>query len=85
MPQIPPTLSPSDEQLAWRAQRGCADSFDQLMRRFQAPVLHFLQHRGAAAEAEDLLQETFVRALPAWRGTAGRGGFRPGCLRSPGG
>jgi RNA polymerase sigma-70 factor (ECF subfamily) len=57
------TLSPSDEQLARRAQRGCADSFDELIRRFQAPVLHFLQHRDAAAEAEDLLQETFVRAF----------------------
>ena len=26
-------------------------------------MLHFLQHRDAAAEAEDLLQETFVRAF----------------------
>jgi RNA polymerase sigma-70 factor (ECF subfamily) len=50
----------SDEELACRAQRGCAESFDQLMRRFQAPVLHFLRRRGA--EAEDLLQETFLRA-----------------------
>jgi RNA polymerase sigma-70 factor (ECF subfamily) len=50
----------SDEELALRAQRGCVDSFEQLMRRFQAPVLHFLQRRGG--EAEDLLQETFVRA-----------------------
>jgi RNA polymerase sigma-70 factor (ECF subfamily) len=32
------------------------------MRRFQTPVLQFLQHRGAAAAAEDLLQETFIRA-----------------------
>jgi RNA polymerase sigma-70 factor (ECF subfamily) len=52
----------SDEELACRAQQGCADSFEQLMRRFQAPVLHFLRRRGAAAEAEDLLQETFLRA-----------------------
>ena len=32
------------------------------MRRFQTPVLQFLQHRGAAAVAEDLLQDTFIRA-----------------------
>jgi RNA polymerase sigma-70 factor (ECF subfamily) len=32
------------------------------MRRFQTPVLQFLQHRGAAAAAEDLLQDTFIRA-----------------------
>ncbi len=56
------TAAPSDEELAGRAQQGCAESFDQLMRRFQAPVLHFLQRRGAGAEAEDLLQETFLRA-----------------------
>ncbi|MGO8747616.1 MAG: RNA polymerase sigma factor [Thermoguttaceae bacterium] len=54
------TTALSDEELACRAQRGCADSFEQLMRRFQAPVLHFLRRRGD--EAEDLLQETFIRA-----------------------
>ena len=59
-PRGAPAASLSDEQLARRAQRGCVDSFAQLMRRFQAPVLHFLQRRGG--EAEDLLQETFVRA-----------------------
>jgi len=32
------------------------------MRRFQAPVLAFLRRRGPSADAEDLLQETFVRA-----------------------
>ena len=52
----------SDEELACRAQRGCATSFDQLLRRFQAPVLQFLRHRGLAADAEDLVQETFLRA-----------------------
>jgi len=64
------TTSLSDEELAGRAQQGCVDSFEQLMRRFQAPVLHFLRHRGAGAEAEDLLQETFIRAyanLPRYR------------------
>lgn len=55
-------IDASDEELARRAQKGCADSFEQLMRRFQAPVLQFLRHRGASADAEDLLQETFVRA-----------------------
>ncbi|MGD0900835.1 MAG: sigma-70 family RNA polymerase sigma factor, partial [Thermoguttaceae bacterium] len=70
MPDSPAAL-PSDEHLARRAQRGCAESFEELMRRFQAPVLHFLQHRGGLAEAEDLLQETFVRAyvhLAKYRG-----------------
>jgi RNA polymerase sigma-70 factor (ECF subfamily) len=53
---------PSDEELVCRAQAGCAASFDELVRRFQVPVLHFLQQRGAAAAAEDLVQDTFVRA-----------------------
>lgn len=56
------TILPSNEELACRAQEGCARSFEELLRRFQTPVLHFLLHQGAAADAEDLLQETLVRA-----------------------
>jgi RNA polymerase sigma-70 factor (ECF subfamily) len=52
----------SDEELAYRARQGCATSFEQLLRRFQAPLLHFLRHRGFSADAEDLAQETFLRA-----------------------
>jgi RNA polymerase sigma-70 factor, ECF subfamily len=52
----------SDEELACRAQQGCLESFDQLLRRFQTPVLHFLQRRGLSSDAEDLTQETFLRA-----------------------
>lgn len=52
----------SDEELACRAQQGCAASFEQLLRRFQTPVLQFLRHRGLAVDAEDLTQETFLRA-----------------------
>ena len=52
----------SDEELALRAQQGCAESFDRLLRRFQTPVLHFLRRRGWGDNAEDLLQETFLRA-----------------------
>ena len=52
----------SNEELACRAQQGCSASFERLLRRFQTPVLHFLRHRGWAADAEDLAQETFLRA-----------------------
>jgi RNA polymerase sigma-70 factor (ECF subfamily) len=52
----------SDEQLAERAQRGCVESFEELVRRFQTPLLSFLRQRGAGAASEDLLQETFLRA-----------------------
>jgi RNA polymerase sigma-70 factor, ECF subfamily len=65
LPRMPcqlPIPQRSDEDLAVAAQAGCAASLDQLLRRYQAPVLHFLRHRGARADAEDLLQETFLRA-----------------------
>jgi RNA polymerase sigma-70 factor (ECF subfamily) len=52
----------TNEQLACQAQAGCAASFEELVVRFQVPLLHFLRHRGAAGEAEDLVQETMVRA-----------------------
>ena len=37
------------------------DSFEQLLRRFQTPVLHFLRRRGLSVDAEDVTQETFMR------------------------
>lgn len=57
-----PEVLPSNEELASRARQGCADSFEQLLRRFQTPVLHFLRRRGFSSDAEDLTQETFLRA-----------------------
>jgi RNA polymerase sigma-70 factor, ECF subfamily len=51
-----------DEELACRAQQGCMESLDQLLRRFQTPVLHFLRRRGFSADTEDLVQETLLRA-----------------------
>lgn len=37
-------------------------SFEELLRRFQVPLLQFLRHIGPVADAEDVLQETFLRA-----------------------
>ncbi|NLF08518.1 MAG: sigma-70 family RNA polymerase sigma factor [Pirellulaceae bacterium] len=62
MSSEPVPTTASDEELACRAQRGCAESFDCLLRKYQAPVLHFLRHRGGNGDAEDLAQETFLRA-----------------------
>lgn len=65
---------PDDETLAARARSGCAASFEELVRRYQVPLLHFLGRCGPAAEVEDLAQETFIRAYrnldkfrPKWR------------------
>lgn len=53
---------PSDEQLARRAQQGCRASFEELVRRFQVPLVHFLRCRNSPEDAEDLAQETLLRA-----------------------
>jgi RNA polymerase sigma factor (sigma-70 family) len=54
----------TDEQLASDARAGSIDAFDQLARRYQVPLLRFLQRRTPARrEAEDLLQESFLRAF----------------------
>lgn len=61
-------MKPSDstaatpEQLARLAQAGCSRSFEALVRLHQVPLLHFLRrHTRHAADAEDLVQETFLR------------------------
>jgi RNA polymerase sigma-70 factor, ECF subfamily len=51
----------SDEELVRRARGGHVRSFEELMRRYEARLLRFLQHRGVTEDAEDLVQETFVR------------------------
>ena len=52
----------SDEELARQAQDGDIGSFEELMRRYERRLLRFLRQRGVAQDAEDLVQETFVRA-----------------------
>jgi RNA polymerase sigma-70 factor, ECF subfamily len=67
--------SATDEQLALLAQLGSAASFEQLVRRLQVPLVHFLLRRtGCLADAEDVAQDAFVRAhrslasySPKWR------------------
>jgi len=54
---------PSEEELARRAQAGCLASFELLVRRLQVPLVHFLRRRTSLAEADDLAQETFLRAF----------------------
>lgn len=53
----------TDDALACRARSGCRESFEALVRRFQVRLLRFLRRRvRESADAEDLLQETFIRA-----------------------
>ncbi len=60
-PLSPPTPAAADEELARAARTGSAAAFEELVRRYQVPLLRFLRRR-SPREAEDVLQETFLRA-----------------------
>lgn len=50
-------------ELASRARRGDAAAFDELVRRFHRPVHRFCWRLLRSPDAEDLAQDTFVRAF----------------------
>jgi RNA polymerase sigma-70 factor (ECF subfamily) len=50
------------EELATRAARGSAASYSELVKRFEVRLFNFLLRKVARTDAEDLAQETFVRA-----------------------
>jgi RNA polymerase sigma-70 factor (ECF subfamily) len=53
----------SAEELARRSQQGCRESFAELVARFGNRLFHFLHHKtNNAQDAEDLVQDTFVKA-----------------------
>ncbi len=53
----------SAEQLAVRARDGCPTSFAALVERFAGRLYGYLSHRVGGHDAEDLVQETFLRVL----------------------
>lgn len=56
----------SDEQLMRRFQAGDARAFERLVRRHRSAIWNFLlRHVGDRPRAEDLLQETLLRAVKA--------------------
>ncbi|MFE9959674.1 sigma-70 family RNA polymerase sigma factor [Micromonospora sp. NPDC005299] len=64
-----------DEQVtrwARRAGRGDHQAAAAFVRALQGPVWRFLAHLAGPAEADDLTQETFLRALRGLPGFAGR-------------
>ena len=53
----------ADLELARRARHGDATAFDGLVRRFHRPVYRFCWRLLRSPDAEDLAQDTFVRAF----------------------
>jgi RNA polymerase sigma-70 factor, ECF subfamily len=53
----------ADLELARRARSGDAAAFDELVRRFHRPVHRFCWRLVRSTDADDLAQDTFVRAL----------------------
>jgi RNA polymerase sigma-70 factor (ECF subfamily) len=80
MPQVRCKLSPSDESLVSQAaELGDMEAFAEIVRRHRKKIL-LLQRRltGEVAMAEDLTQETFIRAwerLGTFRGTGSFGAW----------
>ena len=52
----------SDEEAMQKFLEGDARAFDELVRRYQKPLLHFVYQKiGDREKAEDVVQDTFVR------------------------
>jgi RNA polymerase sigma-70 factor, ECF subfamily len=69
------SLSPlSDEELVARSKTGDAESFNQLVRRWERPIFVLaFRTLGREEDARDVTQETFLRAfraLPGFKGDA---------------
>ena len=73
------SLDADDHQVtrwAHRAGRGDQQAAAAFVRALQGPVWRFLVHLAGPADAEDLAQETFLRALRSLPGFAGRSSAR---------
>ena len=58
MPPLPPD---EDAELMLRAGAGQREAFERLVRRHQQPLLNFFLRAGVDWDAEDLVQQTFIR------------------------
>lgn len=65
-----------DEELVARAQKGDLDAFDELMRRYQPRIYALaLRMTSSPEDAEDILQDVFVRAHAALARFEGKASF----------
>src|SRR5436305_689205 len=76
-PSAPP-LSDSQEEQQWvrRARTGDMSAYDELVRRFQERIYATIYHMTSNHEdANDLAQETFIKAYQALKSFKGDSGF----------
>ncbi|MCA1563213.1 MAG: sigma-70 family RNA polymerase sigma factor [Acidobacteria bacterium] len=71
-----PYMAATDEELVARSRGGDADSFNQLVVRWERPI-YALAYRviGREEDARDVCQETFLRAFRALKGFKGQAKF----------
>src|SRR6185436_13710426 len=71
-----PQLTSTDEELVARSVRAAAESFNQLVVRWERPI-YALAYRtlGRDEEARDVVQEAFLRAYRGLRGFKGEAKF----------
>lgn len=56
--------APTDEELIARFQDGDTYAFEQIVMRYKAPLVNFVFHfLGSRIDAEDVVQETFLRVF----------------------
>jgi RNA polymerase sigma-70 factor (ECF subfamily) len=72
----PGSCSLTPEELARRCQGGCPDSFAELVRLYQDRIFSYLWRlTGNAHDAEDIAQDTFLKAYQAMHRFDGSGSF----------
>jgi len=77
-PAEPVAAVPTDAALiaAWRG--GDEPAAAELVRRHARALARFLAGRGLAADVDDLVQETFIRAFRGLGGSVASVSFAPG-------
>jgi RNA polymerase sigma factor (sigma-70 family) len=75
-----PTSSPeTDERLVARVRAGSDDAYERVVARYREPLLGFATKLlgGSRDDAEDVVQDAFMRALPALRASDRPMALRP--------